>query len=158
MDDVNYCKDWLRISPSSGIINVGDKCDVRLEVILETDLEKLYDILVLHLEDGKDMFITVTGECQRSCFTTSISTLCRCPLPIAHMKPDQLVHAENHQSPVLYSIPRELWLLTDHLFRNGLKTKELFETSALHDEVLQIRDWLDNGSLDSIRILYNKIS
>lgn len=64
---------------------------------------------------------------------------------------------ESQQSPVLYSIPRELWLLVDHLYRQGLKTKELFETSALHDEIIQIRDWLDNGSLDPLRILFSLI-
>lgn len=100
------------------------------------------------------MFITVSGECQKSCFTTSISTLCRCPVPILHMKPEQFMYAVNQQSPILYSIPRELWLLVDHIYRNGLKVKELFETSALHEEIILIRDWLDNGSLDPIRILF----
>jgi hypothetical protein len=47
----------------------GDKCDVYLEVYvdkksaykLNSGEDKLYDILVLHLEGGKDIFITVTG-------------------------------------------------------------------------------------------------
>lgn len=48
---------------------VGDKCDVALEVLvdkrtaaqLNSGADKLYDILVLHLEGGKDLFITITG-------------------------------------------------------------------------------------------------
>lgn len=51
-------------------------------------------------------------------------------------------------------MPRELWLLIDHLYRNGLKTRELFESIALHEEIIRIRDWLDSGSLDPIRILF----
>lgn len=48
----------------------GDKCDVALEVLvdkrtasqLNSGADKLYDILVLHLEGGKDLFITINGE------------------------------------------------------------------------------------------------
>lgn len=71
----------------------GEKCDVRLEVNLETNLDKIYDILVLHLKGGKDMFIIVSGECQRSCFTTSISSLCRMPAPVLRLTPEQLQQA-----------------------------------------------------------------
>jgi phosphatidylinositol-bisphosphatase len=57
------------------------------------------------------------------------------------------------ESRVLYSIPREIWLLVDHLYRHGLKTRDLFESCALHEELTRIRDWLDYGSLDPLRIL-----
>lgn len=78
-------------------INVlGEKCDVCLEVNLESSLEKLDDILVLHLVGGKDMFIIISGECQRTCFTESISTLCRASVPILHMTSEQLKHAVIH--------------------------------------------------------------
>lgn len=56
-------------------------------------------------------------------------------------------------SPVLYSIPREIWLLVDYLYRHGLKTRDLFETAALHEELTKIRDWLDHGSLEPLSIL-----
>lgn len=68
---------------------LGEKCDVKLEVTLETELDKIYDILVLHLKGGKDMFITVSGDCQKSCFTSSISTLCRLKVPIMQLSEDQ---------------------------------------------------------------------
>jgi inositol polyphosphate 5-phosphatase INPP5B/F len=44
--------------------------------------DKLYDILVLHLEGGKDIFITVTGTYERSCFGMSIEALVFMPLPV----------------------------------------------------------------------------
>lgn len=66
---------------------------MRLEVFLETSLDKLYDILVLHLDGGKDMFITVSADCQRSSFTTSISSLVRIPVPILHLSPEQFKNA-----------------------------------------------------------------
>lgn len=72
---------------------LGEKCDIRLEVQLESSLEQLYDILVLHLEGGKDVFITVTGSCQRTCFTTSFASLCRMPMPIRQLTAEQLTNA-----------------------------------------------------------------
>lgn len=61
--------------------------------MLETNLDKIYDILVLHLTGGKDMFITVSGECQRSSFTTAISALCRIDMPIMRLSREQLEQA-----------------------------------------------------------------
>ncbi|GJQ87262.1 hypothetical protein Trydic_g8772 [Trypoxylus dichotomus] len=150
INEDSYCKEWLRITPNCGSIEPGEKCDIRFEVNLEQHLGKFDDILVLHLENGKDIFISVSGDCQRSCFTTSISVLCRCSLPILLMSPEQLRLAESQQSLVLYSVPRELWLMVDYLYRNGLKNKDLFESTALHDDIIKIRDWLDNGSLNPI--------
>ena len=48
----------------------GQKCDIKLEVCvdkrsawkLNSGEDQLYDILVLHLINGKDIFITVTGK------------------------------------------------------------------------------------------------
>ncbi|KAF7273490.1 oculocerebrorenal syndrome of Lowe [Rhynchophorus ferrugineus] len=150
LNESTYCKDWLRIVPYCGSINPGEKCDVRLEVNLETDLDNIDDILILHLKGGKDMFITVSGSCQKSCFTQSLSTLVRIQVPIMHSKKEDFNSARNNQSPILYSVPRELWLLVDHLYRHGLKTRDLFESSALHEELIRIRDWLDYGSQDPL--------
>lgn len=49
---------------------LGQKCDIKLEICvdkrsawkLNSGDDKLYDILVLHLINGKDIFITVTGK------------------------------------------------------------------------------------------------
>lgn len=53
----------------SFFLHLGEKCDIKLEIYvdkktackLNSGEDKLYDILVLHLEGGKDIFITVTG-------------------------------------------------------------------------------------------------
>ncbi|XP_019773180.1 inositol polyphosphate 5-phosphatase OCRL isoform X1 [Dendroctonus ponderosae] len=150
LDESFYCKDWLRIVPFSGSINPGEKCDVRLEVNLETDLDTLDDILVLHLKGGKDMFIIVNGTCQKSCFTQSLSSLVRIQVPILHLSDEEWNLARNNISPIYYSVPRELWLLVDYLYRHGLKTRDLFESCALHEELIHIRDWLDCGSQEPI--------
>lgn len=50
-------------------------------------------------------------------------------------------------------MPKEIWHLVDKLYRHGIKTPGLFETPGLHSEIVAIRDWLDECSQDSIRIL-----
>lgn len=39
---------------------------------LNVGRDSLYDILVLHLENGKDIFITIAGDYERSVFGCSI--------------------------------------------------------------------------------------
>lgn len=95
------------------ILVLGEKCDVRLEVNLEQPLEKICDILVLHLVGGKDMFITVSGECQRSCFTTSIATLCRTPVPLLRLSPEQLENAVSIEANYHYLRANFLLLTTN---------------------------------------------
>ncbi|XP_049792520.1 inositol polyphosphate 5-phosphatase OCRL isoform X1 [Schistocerca nitens] len=162
LDDSSYCKDWLNIEPYAGFIMPGEKCDIRLEVFvdkksafkLNSGEDKLYDILVLHLEGGKDIFITVTGTYERSCFGASIEALVYITLPIREIPVGRLVELESNkevtstQDP--YPIPKEIWFLVDHLYRHGLKQPHLFEQPGLHSEILQIRNWLDNGSPDPL--------
>ena len=93
LNESNYCQDWLRINPFSGSIKPGEKCDILFEVELKNHLDNIYDILILHLDRGKDVFITISGKCQRTCFTMSFPALCRCPAPIAYLKSEQLLNA-----------------------------------------------------------------
>lgn len=70
LDDTSYCKEWLTITPYTDFIEPGQKCDIKLEICVDkksawkfnSGEDKLYDILVLHLINGKDIFITVTGK------------------------------------------------------------------------------------------------
>ncbi|XP_054002193.1 inositol polyphosphate 5-phosphatase OCRL isoform X2 [Hylaeus anthracinus] len=156
--DTNYCKDWLDIEPFKGFIQPGEKCDTRFEIYvdkrsackLNSGEDKLYDILILHLEGGKDIFITVTGTYERSCFGSSIEALAHIPIPIREIPIGRLMELENnkHLPQGIYDVPKEIWLLVDRLYRHGIKTAGLFETPGLHSEIIAIRDWLDNWSQD----------
>ena len=67
LNDISYCKHWLSANPPKGFIMPGDKSDIEIEVYvnkktagdLNCGQDQLYDILVLHLHGGKDIFITV---------------------------------------------------------------------------------------------------
>lgn len=160
LDDTSYCKDWLHIEPYIGFIKPGEKCDINLEVYVDKKTackfnsgeDKLYDILVLHLEGGKDIFITVTGTYERSCFGSSMEALAHISLPIREIPIGRLVELESNKnlSQEPYPIPKEIWYLVDKLYRHGIKTPGLFETPGLHNEIIAIRDWLDEWSQDPI--------
>ncbi|XP_063977656.1 inositol polyphosphate 5-phosphatase OCRL [Diachasmimorpha longicaudata] len=156
LDDTNYCKDWLSIAPYTGFIKPGEKCDIKLEVYIDKKMackfnsgeDKLYDILVLHLEGGKDIFITVTGTYERSCFGSSMEALVHISVPIREVPVGRLMELENNKNPSSepYPVPKEIWLLVDRLYRHATKQRELFEKGGLDNEIIAIRDWLDLGS------------
>ncbi|XP_014209022.1 inositol polyphosphate 5-phosphatase OCRL-1 [Copidosoma floridanum] len=158
LDDTSYCKEWLTITPYTDFIEPGQKCDIKLEICvdkrsawkLNSGEDKLYDILVLHLINGKDIFITVTGTYERSCFGCSMEALVHIPIPIREVPIGRIMELENNKnvSQDPYSVPKEIWLLVDRLYRHGIKTPGLFVTQGLHSEILAIRDWLDIGSQD----------
>ena len=67
LNDKTVCKPWLSVKPVSNFIMPGDKCDIDIEIYvnkktagdLNCGQDQLYDILVLHLHGGKDIFVTV---------------------------------------------------------------------------------------------------
>ena len=86
----SYCKSWLHVDPSTASIIPGNKLDVELKIYVDTQnasslnsaKESLNDILVLHLEHGRDLFITVSGTYLPSCFGASIDSLVRLKPPV----------------------------------------------------------------------------
>lgn len=162
LDDSKCCKEWLNIDPPVSFIMPGEKCDVKLEVFvdkrsafkLNSGVDKLYDILVLHLEGGKDIFITVTGNYERSCFGSSLEALVHVSVPVREIPIGKLVELETTKEAPggmePYPIPKEIWFLVDHLYRHGLKKQNLFLLPGLHSELLAIRNWLDNGSSEPL--------
>lgn len=111
----------------------------------------MYDILVLHLIGGKDIFITVSGEYVKSSFGASISALCRMTVPIAELSVKQLVDLEKGQVTKAqeeeepYPVPKELWFLCDLITTLGMGQEQIFMQPGLRSEILSLRDWLDTG-------------
>lgn len=166
LDEPAYCKPWLTANPSKGFLAQGDSVDIDLEVFvnrstapeLSSGQQLLEDILVLHLERGKDYFVSITGSYLPSCFGSSIHTLCQLREPIQDM-PLETVHKLSLTSPSEMSspetekaldIPKELWMMVDHLYRNASKQEDLFQQPGLRSEFEEIRDCLDTGTPDSL--------
>merc|ERR1719309_620926 len=141
----SYCKPWLIAEPFKGFIMPGEKCEVNLRInvdkttasLLNAGKDKLYDILVLHLLGGKDIFITVSGNYEKSCFGCSIEALVHLTVPITELSPGQIVSLENGDKEKLpldktdgakepYPVPKELWFLCDVMTTLGLSHQNLF--------------------------------
>lgn len=92
--DVLICRGVL----CSVCVCVGASVDIDLEVFvnhstapgLNSGQQQLEDILILHLERGKDYFISITGSYLPSCFGSSLSTLCLLRAPIQDMNLDTI--------------------------------------------------------------------
>lgn len=77
---------------------LGGSVEIDLEVFvnrttapeLNSGQQQIEDILVLHLERGKDYFISVTGNYLPSCYGTSINSLCQIREPIQDMPQEVL--------------------------------------------------------------------
>uniref|UniRef100_A0A3Q1CLK8 phosphoinositide 5-phosphatase n=1 Tax=Amphiprion ocellaris TaxID=80972 RepID=A0A3Q1CLK8_AMPOC len=170
-NEPTYCKPWLTANPSKGFIAQGGSVDIELEVFvnrstapgLNSGVQQIEDILVLHLERGKDYFISVTGNYLPSCYGTSLHSLCQLREPIQDMPQETLrelvswplnclfflfSYAANTEKPL--DIPKELWMMVDHLFRNAIKQEDIFQQPGLRSEFAEIRDCLDTGMPDSL--------
>lgn len=59
--------------------------------LLNSGEDKIEDILVLHLDRGKDYFLTISGSYLPSCFGTSLEALCRMRQPIREVPVTKLI-------------------------------------------------------------------
>ena len=83
---------------------LGEKCDVMIHIRVDkktagpltSGQDQLYEILVLHLVGGKDIFITVSGEYQRSSFGASIDALVRMTVPICDLSTSSILQLEGN--------------------------------------------------------------
>lgn len=168
LNDSLYCKPWLRAEPSEGVLDPNEKIEIVLEVYVSKDSvtllnsgeDNIEDILVLHLDRGKDYFITVSGNYLPSCFGTSLETLCRMKKPIREIPITKLIDLEKARMTFLLdsagtedkplNIPKEVWLLVNHLYTKACQQEDLFQTPGLQDELQSIIDCLDTSIPDSI--------
>ena len=170
-NEISYCKEWLRITPFKASIKQAESLEVELEVMVDKStaprlnkgLEKLDDIIVLHLDGGKDLFITVSGDYECSCFGSSIDTLVRLNCPLKNVSKELLKKLETKQYksdeyPPIWDIPKELWVLVDQLYKYGMLTEDLFQQSGLIPEFRVIRDAMDTGFADKINVSVNSLA
>ncbi|KAM9471171.1 inositol polyphosphate 5-phosphatase OCRL isoform 1-T1 [Clarias gariepinus] len=176
LTDSQYCKPWLRAEPNDGVLDPNETMEIALEVYVSKDSvtmlnsgeDKIEDILVLHLDRGKDYFITVSGNYLPSCFGTSLETLCRMKKPIREIPITKLIdlgedsYMEKEKSKMNFlldsgnmedkplKIPKEIWLLVNQLFTKACHQEDLFQTPGLQEELQCIIDCLDTSIPDFI--------
>ncbi|XP_055887832.1 inositol polyphosphate 5-phosphatase OCRL-like [Biomphalaria glabrata] len=168
LDDQTYCRPWLKATPCKSIIEAGVCCEVQIEVYVDKSTaaklnsgeEKLEDILVLHLTNGKDSFITVSGNYMTSSFGSSIEALIQMHGPIREVPVAELIEIEQPGSLSrvditkdggrLYMVPKEIWKMVDFLHKYAMNKDELFQQPGRNSEIQFIRDCLDTGRPEHI--------
>ncbi|XP_058051479.1 type II inositol 1,4,5-trisphosphate 5-phosphatase isoform X3 [Ahaetulla prasina] len=116
----SYCKPWLTAKPSKGFLLSGNYCP--------------------------------------SCFGTPIHALVHMRQPIQDILPETirkltlmpLQSGEDFfwdEKPL--DLPKELWMMVDHLYHNACQKKDLFQQPGPQTEFPEIRDCLDRGTLDT---------
>ncbi|XP_071979267.1 inositol polyphosphate 5-phosphatase OCRL isoform X2 [Engystomops pustulosus] len=168
LNDSQYCKPWLRAEPCEGYLEPNESVEISLDVyvskdsvtLLNSGQDMIEDILVLHLDRGKDYFLTISGSYLVSSFGTSLEALCRMKRPIREIPVTKLIDLEkavlqmseevDGTTDKPLKIPKEMWLLVDHLYKNACRQEDLFQTPGKQEELQQIIDCLDTSIPDTI--------
>lgn len=169
------CEEFIHINHKSGDLYTGNSLSIRIDIFVDAKaasqmLRKLkdakagvkipLDILVLHVDKGRDIFITIFGEYKTSCFGVTLETLMKLNKPIFEYDINEIIALEKEEKLLDLTddenlkIPREVWRLVDYLYNNGLDTAQLFTTNrthSRHENILEIRDWLDSWSSEPFR-------
>ncbi|TEA36993.1 hypothetical protein DBR06_SOUSAS210136 [Sousa chinensis] len=166
-DEESYCKQWLSASPSRGFLLPDSAIEIELELFvnkttatkLNSGEDKIEDILVLHLDRGKDYFLSVSGNYLPSCFGSPIHTLCYMKEPILDLPLESIreltlmqlqTEDDGSQLERPMDIPKELLMMVDYLYRNAIQQEDLFQQPGLRLEFEHIRDCLDTGMIDTL--------
>uniref|UniRef100_A0A8C8G7L9 phosphoinositide 5-phosphatase n=1 Tax=Oncorhynchus tshawytscha TaxID=74940 RepID=A0A8C8G7L9_ONCTS len=161
LNDLQYCKNWLRAEPSEGFLEPNETLEIFLDVYVSKDSvtllnlgeDAIEDILVLHLDRGKDYFITISGNYLPSCFGTSLETLCHIKKPIRELNLLGTILDLVFQ-PVNSILPYPYFnvISKQHSPVNSLPffQEDLFQTPGLQEELQGVIDCLDTSIPDSI--------
>lgn len=148
LDQTSVHKPWLRVAPYSGILIPHEAAQIAITIdvdqasvaALNSGDDQLEDVLILHVDKGKDIFLTLAGTFQRSCFGMSLELLSRYPGPVRTTQP----LPPDTPPEARLAIPKELWRIVDYLYRFGMEEPDIFFQSGSAD-MAQIRDCLDTG-------------
>ncbi|GAM18525.1 hypothetical protein SAMD00019534_017000, partial [Acytostelium subglobosum LB1] len=147
LDETVLCRPWLTINPIAGMMMPKEKVTIELTAYVDSTTahpfnvlnESMDDILILHLENGKDHFVSVAGQFQHTFMGNTLENLVKYPNPVFNSKPI----TEEHK---MLSVPKELWRLVDNIYSSGMKEESLFLESGVNREMEAIIDSLDRGT------------
>ncbi|KAJ5974709.1 hypothetical protein N7481_011919 [Penicillium waksmanii] len=106
---------------------------------------KLEEILVLHVDSGRDHFISVCGRWLPTCFGCSVDELTRMPEAGARsLATGDMFLPSKDNTEVRLSAPRELFRLTEAI--SELTERAVAEWSMTNDEVKEEPPWIKEPS------------
>jgi len=161
LDEILVCKPWITVDPLYGMLMPGEEFDINFRInidnatanALNTGMEVLEDIIILRLENGRDYYLTITGQYSRSCYGMSVDELVMYTEPIRNVPLDPIKRAEYIESnnssastAAALCVPKELWRIVDAIYQKGLHENDLFSLAGYPHEVAEIRECLDTGT------------
>lgn len=175
-------KDWYLISPMSSSIPPRSSLPISIECVvgashvssLNRRDDTLDDIIIIHIAQGQDHFITLTGQWQASCFGERICALqwmldpiqsyTQIQLDAIYKRPDYRATSDvgiGHIPELTpkegcLSIPKELWKIIDFIYKYGMDVNELFEREGDADVALYMRGCLDTSEQFDLEMLFNE--
>lgn len=179
-NDPTFCKSWLRVTPSSGVIPVNEQINITFEINFANPsnaykfnygIDKISDTLILMLVGGKHIFLTITGEYQPSTFGCSLETLIHLHRPISSYSIKEFQEnfelkfkSLNHEFclhddlntdkakslQIPLPVPKELFALIDTLIKEPKIDINVFENIGLEHELIAIRKALDNDEKNQL--------
>eukprot|EP00958_Prasinococcus_capsulatus_P018890 scaffold2261_cov405-Prasinococcus_capsulatus_cf.AAC.21 len=148
------CPSWIRVSPTGCAVDMGCSQDINLTVMVESaeESQQLYEqngmideVLVLHIEGGRDFFVRVQGTFELTCFGLSIEKQLDLAQPVRSRGPAPLIDL----APTTRTIPHAMDELTAWLLQmERLREPDLFlgqEEGSGVGGISTIRDLLDEG-------------
>ncbi|XP_063708810.1 inositol polyphosphate 5-phosphatase OCRL-like [Culicoides brevitarsis] len=178
---------WLTVSHLTNCIPPGQRFlltfTAKVDHLLADILMKKYknnfairkipvDIVIMHVVQGSDIFLTIYFELLPSCFGATFEQMCKTPKPLGKVRINEMQDIEEEQvtlrrnliisgiTPEIPNInrkiPMEIFRLVDFLYRQQRDTRKLFlvnkteKTSEFDDIGINIvRDYLDNWGVGS---------
>lgn len=173
-DDLgNICESFVKIHQTEGELLTGNTQSIRVDIIIDEksaseilnkkmkncnpDERTHLDILVLHVENGRDIFITIYAQYTPSVFGLKIETLMKLEKPLTEYSIEEIISIEedfndniSHNQDI--TVPREIWLLVDYLYKSGIGVRQVITLQRKHrnsPRICAIRDWLDARSIEN---------
>ncbi|KAH9020036.1 Endonuclease/exonuclease/phosphatase [Lactarius pseudohatsudake] len=142
---------WLKIGTMTGFLLPGEEMNLQFTILvspaiaapLNLKIQKLSTLLIVHTIFGQDLFLSLDGEYEQTCFGTHLSALARLRGPIRELKGtgDLLPESQAQNSS------REFMKLMGWLMGHDVETvHDLFITPGDEDFASQMRESLDTGA------------
>lgn len=142
---------WLKIETMTGFLLPGEEMNLQFTILvspaiaapLNLKIQKLSTLLIVHTIFGQDLFLSLNGEYEQTCFGTHLSALARLRGPICELKGtgDLLSESQARNSS------REFMKLMGWLMGHDVETvHDLFITPGDEDLASQMRKSLDTGA------------
>ncbi|KAH9077847.1 DNase I-like protein, partial [Lactarius deliciosus] len=141
---------WLKIETTTGFLLPGEEMNLQFTILvspaiaapLNLKIQKLSTLLIVHTISGQDLFLSLNGEYEQTCFGTHLSALARLRGPIRELKGTGDLLPESQAR----NLSREFMKLMGWLMSHDVETHDLFITPGDEDLASQMRESLDTGA------------